>query len=178
MAQPQLLQQHGLPGQPRPPQMMLPPQPDPVMQARIDADFRPADIAVGGPGHGFAFCNKHKLEKCSDCNVDFIGLNRISKILIANPNLRCPPPSNVVQQKLSQAVTNTKEEGNVRTVSGIAYSVAHTVDRTSTKSINAKRHLPGTMLLQTSPCNDHLGKTQQCFARSCLPSSRIDRPPC
>lgn len=119
MAQPQVQQQPGLqPGQPnpmqRPPQMMTAPQPDPVMQARIDADFRPVDLAVGGPGHAFVFCNKHKVEKCDECNLDFAGLNRISKILVTNPNLRCPPPPTVVQQKLSQAVTNTKDEGNVR----------------------------------------------------------------
>jgi len=92
--------------------MMAPPQPDPVMQARIDADFRSVDLAVGGPGHAFAFCNPHKREKCDVCNLDFTALNRISKVLLTNPNIRCPPPPNVVQQKLSQAVTNTKEEGN------------------------------------------------------------------
>jgi len=113
MAQPQL---QGQPGQlnpmQQPQQMMSPPQPDPAMQARIDADFHPVDLAVGGPGHAFAFCNKHKFEKCDECNVDFAALNRISKILVINPNLRCPPPTNVVQQKLSQAITNTKDEGN------------------------------------------------------------------
>lgn len=183
MAQPQVQQQQGLapqPGQPmqRPPQMMPPPQPDPVMQARIDADFRPVDLAVGGPGHAFAFCNKHKVEKCDECNVDFTALNRISKILVTNPNLRCPPPPTVVQQKLSQAVTNTKDEGNVRIESGIAYTVAHTVGRTSTNSINARKPLPSTILLQASQCNVHLGKAQQCFGRSCQPSSQIDRRPC
>ncbi|KAF8141924.1 hypothetical protein EV363DRAFT_1149865 [Boletus edulis] len=82
------------------------------MQARIDADFCPVNLAVGGPGHAFAFCNEHKREKCDECSLDFTALNRISKVLLTNPNLRCPPPPNVVQQKLSQAVTNTKEEGN------------------------------------------------------------------
>lgn len=183
MAQPQV-QQQGLPaqpGQPNPmqrPQMMAPPQPDPVMQARIDAAFRPVDLAVGGPGHAFAFCNKHKVEKCDECNLDFTALNRISKILVTNPNLRCPPPPTVVQQKLSQAVTNTKDEGNVRIESAIAYTVTHTVGRTSTNSINARRPLRSTTLRQASRCNVHLGKAQQCFGRSCLPSSQIDRPPC
>lgn len=184
MAQPQV-QQQGLPPQPgqphpmqRPPQMMSAPQPDPVMQARIDADFRRVDLAVGGPGHAFAFCSKHKVEKCDECNLDFAALNRISKILVTNPNLRCPPPPNVVQQKLSQAVTNTKDEGNVRIESDIAYTVAHTVGRTSTKSKSARRPLPSTILLQASQFNVHLGKTQQYFGRSCLLSSRIDRQPC
>ena len=92
---------------------MMTPQIDPVMQARIDASFRPTDLAIGGPANAFAFCQGHKREKCADCNVDFTSLNRISKIFITNPGLRCPPPPTVVQQKLSQAVTNTKDEGNV-----------------------------------------------------------------
>ncbi|KAH7924301.1 TPR-like protein [Leucogyrophana mollusca] len=91
---------------------MAPPQPDPAMQARIEADFHPVDLALSGPNESLAFCGKHKLEKCPDCDVDFSSLNRMSKILHANPNLRCPPPGNVVQQKLSQAVTTTKDEGN------------------------------------------------------------------
>jgi len=39
-------------------------------------------------------------------------LNRLSKLLITNPNLLCPPPPNVVSQKLSQVIITTKEEGN------------------------------------------------------------------
>ncbi|KAG1776590.1 hypothetical protein EV702DRAFT_1197965 [Suillus placidus] len=104
---------HAHPHPPKPAQQVMPaPQPDPVMQARIDADFKPVDIVVGGPSTAFAFCNTHKLEKCKQCNVDFIALNRVSKILVTNPTLRCPPPPTVVQQKLSQAVTNMKDEGN------------------------------------------------------------------
>ncbi|KAI6044444.1 hypothetical protein EDC04DRAFT_2877736 [Pisolithus marmoratus] len=67
------------------------------MQARIEADFKPVDLAVGGPGHAFAFCQRHKVEKCDVCKLDFTALNRISKIFITNPNLR---------------FTNTKDEGN------------------------------------------------------------------
>lgn len=162
----------------RPPPMMPAPQPDPVMQARIDADFRPVDLTVGGPGRAFAFCNKHKVEKCDTCNLDFTALNRISKVLVANPNLRCPPPPNVIQQKLSQAVTNTKEEGNVRIESGIAYTVAHNVGRTSTNSISTRKPFPNTILLQASQYNDHLGKALQCIGKSCLLLSRIDRQLC
>lgn len=83
------------------------------MQARIEADFKPVDLTVGGPSGAFAFCNSHKLEKCEDCNTDFRAVNRISKILLTNPALRCPPPPNVVQQQLSKAITNMKDEGNV-----------------------------------------------------------------
>lgn len=99
-------------GHPNVQRPVLTPQIDPVMQARIEADFKPVDLAVGGPGNAFAFCQPHKAEKCDVCKVDFTALNRISKIFITNPNLRCPPPPNVLQQKLSQAVTNTKDEGN------------------------------------------------------------------
>ena len=107
------MHQHPHPHPQQPQQVMPTPQADPVMQARIEADFKPVNVAVGGPGAAFAFCNTHKLEKCKECNVDFVALNRVSKILVANPTLRCPPPPNVVQQKLSQAVTNMKDEGNV-----------------------------------------------------------------
>ncbi|KAF9078023.1 hypothetical protein BDP27DRAFT_339023 [Rhodocollybia butyracea] len=55
----------------------------------------------------------HKLEKCSTCDLDYISLNRLSKILAQNPNLKAPPPNNVISKNLSQAVNNTKEEGNV-----------------------------------------------------------------
>lgn len=178
MAQPQLQQQlQGQPGQFNP--MQRPPQPDPVMQARIDADFCPVSLAVGGPGHAFAFCNKHKVEKCDECNVDFTTLNRISKILVMNPNVRCPPPSNVVQQKLSQAVTNTKDEGNVRTWTDITCNtVAYAVGRIFTNSVNTKRPSPSTTSLQTLHCRDQLGKTLRSLGRSCLPSFRIDRRLC
>ncbi|RDX48134.1 hypothetical protein OH76DRAFT_1329777, partial [Lentinus brumalis] len=59
-----------------------------------------------------ALCGKHKLEKCDDCGVDYRNLNRLSRILVANPNLRCPPPPQVVSQNLSTAINNTKEQGN------------------------------------------------------------------
>ncbi|KAI6149136.1 hypothetical protein BKA82DRAFT_620026 [Pisolithus tinctorius] len=81
-------------GQPNVQRPMLAPQTDPVMQARIEADFKPVYLAVGGPGHAFAFCQPHKVEKCDMCKLDFTALNRISKIFITNPNLRCPPPTN------------------------------------------------------------------------------------
>jgi len=51
-------------------------------------------------------------EKDLDNNLDFTGLNRLTKLLVTNPNIRCPPPPNVVSQKLSGAINNTKEEGN------------------------------------------------------------------
>jgi len=87
--------------------------PDPALLALIEADFRPVDLSVGPPNESQALCRKHSLEKCTDCGVDLVNLNRFAKLLIANPTLMCPPPPNVVSQKLSQVITTTKEEGNV-----------------------------------------------------------------
>lgn len=89
------------------------PAPDPVMQAVIEASFVPVDVALGPPENVSAICQAHSLEKCSECDVDYSSLNRISKLLLMNPNLRCPPPPQMVTQKLTQAVTAMKEEGNV-----------------------------------------------------------------
>jgi translocation protein SEC72 len=82
------------------------------MQAAIEADFRPVDVALDS-ATGTALCPSHSSEKCDECEVDYVQLNRLSKILTANPKLPFPPPSNVVNQKLSQIVNQTKEEGNV-----------------------------------------------------------------
>lgn len=95
-------------------QPQQPPAPDPALQAIIDSDFTPVAIALSSPDHTQALCVPHSLEKCAQCDVDYSNLNRLSKLLAANPNLLCPPPTNVISQKLSQAITNTKEEGNVR----------------------------------------------------------------
>ncbi|KAI0316764.1 hypothetical protein OF83DRAFT_1059823 [Amylostereum chailletii] len=82
------------------------------MQALIEADFRPVDIAFGEPNNCTARCGPHKLEKCTDCDVDFANMNRLSSILAANPNLVCPPPPQITNKNLSQMVNATKEEGN------------------------------------------------------------------
>ncbi|KAH9840052.1 uncharacterized protein C8Q71DRAFT_702318 [Rhodofomes roseus] len=81
------------------------------MQAMIEATFRPVEFALG-PENVSVLCPAHKLEKCADCDVDYVGMNRLSRTLNTNTNLRCPPPPNMVNKQLSQAVTNTKEEGN------------------------------------------------------------------
>lgn len=89
----------------------LPPL-DPTAQALIDADFNAVALSLHPDSHT-AVCSKHKQEKCDVCNVDFVNTNRLAKILAANPMLACPPPSNVVNPKLSQMVQGTKDEGNV-----------------------------------------------------------------
>jgi translocation protein SEC72 len=102
-----------------PPQPMQPmqeqmlPRADPVMQAVIEADFRTVDLTLD-PTNVAALCGPHSREKCDECDVDYVQLNRLSKVLTANPKLPFPPPPNVVNQKLSQIVNQTKEEGNVR----------------------------------------------------------------
>jgi len=94
-------------------QEQLLPRPDPVMQAVIEADFRPVDLTLDSTNVA-ALCASHSREKCDECDVDYVQLNRLSKVLTANPKLPFPPPPNVVNQKLSQIVNQTKEEGNVR----------------------------------------------------------------
>ncbi|KAL0955225.1 hypothetical protein HGRIS_004127 [Hohenbuehelia grisea] len=92
-------------------QQMVAPPPDPAMQALIDSSFTPVDATLVD-GRTAVHCGAHNLEKCDDCDVDYVNLNRLSKLLAQNPNLLCPPPANVVTQKLSQIVAQTKEEGN------------------------------------------------------------------
>lgn len=96
-----------------PPQPAPQPSVDPTLQALIDADYIPTPVVLS-QDNNFALCAPHKLEKCTDCGVDYVNLNRLSKILVGNPTLLCPPPSNVISQKLTQMVTQTKDEGNVR----------------------------------------------------------------
>ncbi|KAG6855905.1 hypothetical protein H0H87_009511 [Tephrocybe sp. NHM501043] len=94
------------------------PTPDPALQALIEEDFRPVPISLSDDLHT-ARCLEHRLEKCEPCDVDFVNLNRLSTLLANNPNLLCPPPSNVVTQKLSQMVSATKDEGNTLFKSGL-----------------------------------------------------------
>jgi len=95
------------------PQMIVQPPVDPVLQAVIDADFKPVNLKVGGPDNTLVLSGANSEEVDEENGLDFTRLNRISKLLLTNPNLRCPPPPTVVSQKLSQVINNTKEEGNV-----------------------------------------------------------------
>lgn len=95
------------------PQIVQPP-PDPVLQAVIDADFKPVNLKIGGPDNTFVLSGANSEEVDEENGLDFTRLNRLSKLLATNPNLRCPPPPGVVSQKLSQVINGTKEEGNVR----------------------------------------------------------------
>jgi len=95
------------------PQSPVMPTPDPALQALIDQDFIPVPIALSSDAHA-ALCARHRLEKCDPCNVNFANTNRLAQLLVQNPNLLCPPPNNVVTQKLTQMVVSTKDDGNVR----------------------------------------------------------------
>ncbi|KAF8623130.1 hypothetical protein AX17_007564 [Amanita inopinata Kibby_2008] len=101
---------HGPPQPQGQPQPQLP-APDPVVQAVMDQDFRPVTLKLGQEPF-LAVCEAHSLDKCAECDLDFLIVNRMARILVSNPNLICPPPANVVTQKLTQMVTGTKEEGN------------------------------------------------------------------
>jgi len=90
------------------------PAPDPVLQAVIDADFKPVNLKLGGPDGSSVLSAANSEEVDEENGLDFTRLNRLSKLLSTNPSLRCPPPPNVVSQKLSQVINGTKEEGNVR----------------------------------------------------------------
>lgn len=93
------------------PQSPVLPTPDPALQALIDQDFIPVPVALSSDAHA-ALCARHRLEKCDPCNVNFVNTNRLAHLLVQNPNLLCPPPNNVVTQKLTQMVVSTKDEGN------------------------------------------------------------------
>lgn len=95
------------------PQMIVQPPPDPVLQAVIDSDFKPVNLKLGGPDGVSVLSGANSEEVDEENGLDFARLNRLSKLLATNPNLRCPPPPTVVSQKLSQVINGTKEEGNV-----------------------------------------------------------------
>jgi translocation protein SEC72 len=91
-------------------------QPDPAIQALIEQDFKPVNLSLTAESTQVV-CGPHGLDKCTDCDVDFVGLNRLAKLLATNPTFLCPPPPNVVSKELSQAVIRSKDEGNVRDLS-------------------------------------------------------------
>jgi len=153
--------------------------PDPALQAIIEADFRPVPLILG-PENASALCEAHSLEKCTDCNVDFVNTNRLAKLLVMNPSLMCPPPPNIVSQKLSQAVNNMKEEGNVRS---LQHKVLHSTcdlyspfHRPSSRRVPMLSPSPATQWQLTSSSNVHHGKPSSSCARNFPPSYPIVPP--
>jgi translocation protein SEC72 len=88
------------------------PTPDPKLQNIIEQDFEQVPLVLSADKNN-VHCEKHNLEKCHLCDVDFVQLNRLCNILLQHPTLLCPPPANVITPKITQLVTATKEEGNV-----------------------------------------------------------------
>ncbi|KAG7444503.1 uncharacterized protein BT62DRAFT_921285 [Guyanagaster necrorhizus] len=91
-------------------QRPVPPPPDPVLQALIDAQFSPVDLTVTDAN--LLLCAPHSLAVCADCDVDFSKTNILSRLLTQNPNIKAPPPGQIVNKQLSGAVNAVKEEGN------------------------------------------------------------------
>ncbi|KAJ7065384.1 hypothetical protein C8F01DRAFT_1053490 [Mycena amicta] len=123
---------HG-PPQPAPPQ----PTVDPKLQALIDADFQP--VALNLQDNVLALCAVHSFEKCSDCGVDYVNMNRMSRLLAQNPTILCPPPPQVVTKNLTTMVTSTKDEGNNLFKSG---KYAEAIRKYSTASVYAVQRPP------------------------------------
>lgn len=147
----------GMQQQQQPKQVV--PTPDPVMQAVIEASFSPVDIALGPPENVSALCQAHSQEKCAECDVDFSSLNRISRLLLMNPNLRCPPPPQMLTQKLTQAVTAMKEEGNVSAlVAAARFDLTMVSTRNSSRKANIRSLSRDTVWLSALPFNGLPGK--------------------
>jgi hypothetical protein len=166
-------------GPPEPQQQQVTLQtPDPALQAIIEADFRPVDLIVGAPNDSFAYC-PHSSEKCSECGLDFINLNRLSKLLTANPMLKCPPPPNVISQKLSTVINTTKEEGNVRVFvcSHLRQQESNRFSRHFLKWANTAKLSVVTQWLPALLSNAQPGNQTRSCAKNYPPSSQTAPPP-
>ena len=144
-------------------QKMMVPQPDPMMQAVIEASFVPVDLVFGPPENVTVLCEKHSLEKCVDCDADYTNLNRLSRLLQMNPNLRCPPPPQMLSQKLSGAITNTKEEGNVRVhrLLALIHASDDVYGRSTSRPASTRRPYSGTRWLLVSRLSVLPGKLRR-----------------
>ncbi|KAH9992420.1 hypothetical protein BJV77DRAFT_1002331, partial [Russula vinacea] len=90
-------------------QEQLLPRPDPVMQAAIEADFRTVDLTMDST-NVTALCASHSREKCDECDVDYVQLNRLSKVLTANPKyLSHPHPTSSIRSYLRLSTRQRKK---------------------------------------------------------------------
>jgi translocation protein SEC72 len=106
--------QHVAPGQV--PQQQIQPPPDPVLEAAIEADFKPVSFEFAdhdGRKNSQALCNEHKLQMCQKCGIDWQPLNALAAMFSGAPPDAILPPPSVIQPARTQAVNKTKEEGNV-----------------------------------------------------------------
>ena len=154
------------PGAPRP---MMPPQTDPALLEALDATFEPQPIAFHAQEPYMVLCPEHKLEKCAACDVDYAQLNRLSRLLAKNPNLRCPPPPQVMSRELQAAVTGLKEEGNVS--GGVHCTGEGIADvglpcRNCSKLGSTNRRCLSTRWQRRSPSSDRHGRHRNSCART------------
>ncbi|KAF8999462.1 TPR-like protein, partial [Hymenopellis radicata] len=118
---------HGPQPPPQQQQRPMPAPPDPAIQALIDAQYDPVHLKVDG---SIVRCGPHNAVVYKACNLDFSRLTQLATILIQNPNIIVPPPSNMVNKILSTIVKKIKEEGNSNFKAGqfdqavIRYTVA------------------------------------------------------
>jgi translocation protein SEC72 len=91
------------------------PAPDPILQAAIEADFKPVALVLGDAEkpRSIALCREHKKESCSQCGLEFVAMNAMAKMFSMAPMDAILPPPNVVPAGRAQAVSKTKDEGNV-----------------------------------------------------------------
>lgn len=92
------------------PQMPVPPPPDPAVLAAIEQDYKPVPLKLN---ENQVLCDGHGLEKCGECEVDFVAVNQLAKMIVSHPEYAVPPPPNMIPPQRSQAVSKAKEEGNV-----------------------------------------------------------------
>ena len=143
------------------PQVVIQPPPDPVLQAIIDSDFKPVNLKLGGPDGSSVLCGANSEETDEEHGLDFTRLNRLTKLLSTNPNIRCPPPPTVISQKLSQVINGTKDEGNV-CVSVLPCHVTEArrsieIYRPCSKPKNTSWLFSGTLWLLVLPCSGRSG---------------------
>jgi translocation protein SEC72 len=99
-----------------PQQQQIRSAPDPVLQAAIEADFKPVSFEFAdhdGRKNAQALCKEHKLHVCQKCGIDWQPLNALAAMFSAAPPDAILPPPGVVQPARTQAVNKTKDEGNV-----------------------------------------------------------------
>jgi translocation protein SEC72 len=91
------------------------PAPDPMLQAAIEADFKQVGLCLGDADkpNSIALCKEHKREACNDCVLDFTAMNAMAKMFAMAPSDAILPPPNVIAPQRGQAVSKTKDEGNV-----------------------------------------------------------------
>lgn len=109
---PQQLQQlQQLQAQRQQQQMMQQQQPDPEIQAAMDASFKEMKFKLGEPNNNVLLCEKHDKAKCDECKVNFTAVNELATRIAGLPS-PVPPPPAMVNNQIAQLVTKAKEEGN------------------------------------------------------------------